>query len=62
MLKFPQSIIYGMIAINITGFAFLLQMDMLVFNSLAAKIAAWICTAAIWALTYAKRKKYFTFF
>lgn len=62
MLKLPQSIIYGVIGINITGFAVLLQLDMLTIRSIEAKIVAWTLTIGIWALAYMKRKKYYTLF
>lgn len=62
MLKLPQSIIFAMIAVNITAFTVLLQLDMLIFHALAAKILAWIFTIGAWALAYRRRKKYFVFF
>lgn len=62
MLKLPQSMIYAVIAVNISGFTFLLQMDLLTINSLTAKIIAWTLTIAAWALTYINRKKTFTLF
>ena len=62
MLKLPQSIIYAVIALNLTAFTLLLQLDMLVFNALAAKIIAWIFTIGAWTLTYKKRKKFFILF
>ena len=62
MLKLPQSIIYAMIAFNITVFTLLLQLDMLVFNALIEKIIAWMFTIGAWTLTYKKRKKFFILF
>lgn len=62
MLKIPQSIIYAMIAVNITGFALLLQLDLLTLHSTVLKIVSWVATAALWALAYQKRKRYFTLF
>jgi hypothetical protein len=62
MLKLPQSIIYAMIAVNVTAFTLLLQLDMLFFKALVAKIIAWVLTIGIWTLAYKKRKKFFILF
>ena len=62
MLKLPQSVIYAMIAVNITAFTLLLQLDLLSFNSPIAKFIAWALTIGTWTLTYKKRKKFFIFF
>ena len=62
MLKLPQSIIYAMIAVNITAFTLLLQLDVLVFNAPMAKLIAWASTIGAWTLTYKKRKKFFILF
>ena len=62
MLKLPQSIIYAIVAVNISGFAILLQLDMLNFNSLWEKLMAWALTTGVWVLAYASRKKYVTLF
>lgn len=62
MLKLPQSIIYAVIAVNITAFTLLLQLDMLFFHAPVEKLIAWICTIAAWTLTYKKRKKFFILF
>ena len=62
MFKLPQSVIFAMIAVNITAFTLLLQLDMLIFKALAAKIIAWLLTIGAWVLTYKRRKKYFVLF
>jgi len=62
MFKLPQSIIYAMIAVNISAFTLLLQLDMLIFNALVLKLIAWVLTIAAWTLTYKKRKKFFILF
>jgi hypothetical protein len=62
VLKLPQSIIYAMIAVNITAFTLLLQLDMFFFNSPIEKFIAWILTIGAWTLTYKKRKKFFILF
>jgi hypothetical protein len=62
MLKLPQSIIYAVIGVNLTGFAILLQLDLLVINSPILKLVSWLLTIAAWVLAYQKRNKYFTLF
>lgn len=62
MLKLPQSILYAVLALNLTGFTLLLQFDYLVFNALAAKIVSWILTISAWTMVYVKRGKYLTIF
>jgi len=60
MLRLPQSILFAIIALNITGFAVLLQLDYLFFNSPIQKFIAWVFAVAFWFLTYQRRHKYFT--
>jgi hypothetical protein len=62
MLKLPQSIIYAIVAFNITAFTLLLQLDLLFFNATIEKVIAWALTLGAWALTYQKRKKFFILF
>lgn len=62
MLKLPLSIIYAMIAFNITAFTVILQLDMLIFNSIIIKVISWSLTIAAWAMVYIKRKKMITLF
>jgi len=62
MLKLPQSVIFAMIAVNFTAFTIPLQLDMLIFNALTAKLIAWVLTIGAWTLTYTRRKKYFILF
>ncbi len=59
MFKFPLLIVYAAIAINITAFTVLLQMDWLIFNSPIAKIVAWVATATAWAVAFRNRNKYY---
>lgn len=62
MLKLPMSVIYAMLAFNLTAFTVLLQMDMLIFHAIIAKVIAWAFTLGAWALVYIKRNKYITLF
>ncbi len=60
MIKFPLMVIYAIVAFNITSFAIMLQMDLLIFQSTVAKVIAWAFTIAAWGLTYANRNKFYT--
>ena len=60
MFRLRQSIVYAIVAFNITMFTLFLQLDLLVFNSPIAKFICWVLTVAAWRLTYVKRHKYFT--
>ena len=51
-----------MIAVNITAFTVLIQLDMLIFNAPIAKLIAWALTIGSWTLAYKKRKKFFILF
>ena len=62
MLRFPQSIVFAIIAFNFTIFAVLLQLDLLFFHALWEKLIVWTATVGAWAITYQKRHKYFTVF
>ena len=62
MFKLPLFVVYAMIAFNITAFTVLLQMNMLIFNSIYIKIICWILTLGAWALTYVKRNKFIILF
>lgn len=62
MLKLPQSIIFAIVAFNITAFTIPLQLDMLIFTAPIIKIIAWALTIGAWTLTYRRRKKYFILF
>ncbi len=57
MFKLPLVIIYMIIAFNITAFTLFLQLDMLIFNSLIAKVIAWIFTIGAWVMAYINRDK-----
>jgi hypothetical protein len=60
MLKIPAVIVFAIIALNITMFTIMLQLDLLVVHSLFAKIACWALTIFWWFATYINRKKYYT--
>lgn len=62
MFKLPMVIVYMMIAFNITAFTVLLQIDWLIFHSIFAKIAAWLCTIGAWWFSYIKRDQFVKIF
>jgi hypothetical protein len=62
MFKLPMVIIYMIIAFNITAFTVVLQLDMLIVNSVLAKVIAWILTAGSWVLAYINRDKFVKIF
>lgn len=57
MLKSPLFLLFSMIALNITGFALMLQLDMLIFHDVVAKVVAWVITAGAWVLVYVFRNR-----
>lgn len=61
-MRFPMVIVYAVIAFNLTVFSLMLQMDMLVFHSVIAKVIFWALTVGAWVLTYVKRNKFVKFF
>jgi hypothetical protein len=62
MFKLPVVIIYMIIAFNITAFAVVLQLDMLIFDSLHAKVIAWALATVAWLLAYLNRDKFVKIF
>jgi hypothetical protein len=62
MFKLPQSIVFAIIAFNLTAFAVLLQLDFLFIHSAIAKIVTWALTAWLWRVTWKRRKKFFVLF
>lgn len=61
-MRVPAVIVYMIIAFNITGFTVLLQLDLLIFNSLIVKIIAWALTIGAWYLAYLKRDQVWSIF
>lgn len=57
LLPYPFFVLFSMIALNVTAFAVMLQMDFLVFNAIILKIIAWLATAGSWTLAYIYRNK-----
>lgn len=60
MFKFPQIVVYAIIALNLSVFTGFLQADLLIIQSPTAKVISWILTIAAWTLTYVNRHKFYT--
>ncbi len=61
MFKFPLMVPYAVVAFNITVFAVMLQMDVLIFHSPVAKAVTWAFAITGWSLVYVYRNKFLTF-
>jgi len=57
LLPYPLFVLFSIIAFNFTAFAFVLQMDMLIFNATVYKVIAWLVTAGAWSLAYIFRNR-----
>jgi hypothetical protein len=57
MFKLPLVIIYMIIAFNITAFTAILLLDMLIINSVLAKVISCTLTIGAWVLAYINRDK-----
>ena len=62
MLKLPLSIIYAIIAFNITAFCVLLQLDILIFHAFMLKLLAWTVAVGMWSSAYLNRDRFVTLF
>jgi hypothetical protein len=62
MFRLPMVIVYMIVALNLTLFTLLLQLDMLMFHFLIAKVIAWLLSVGAWVLAYKKRDKFVTLF
>lgn len=56
-LPYPIFLISSIVAFNITAFAVVLQLNMLIFDALAYKILAWLVTAVAWTIAYVNRNR-----
>jgi hypothetical protein len=57
VIRIPLFVVYAIVALNITAFTVLLQMDWLIFHSVVAKGAAWLTSLAAWQMSYWNRHK-----
>lgn len=54
---YPFFVLFSIIAFNLTAFAFVLQMDMLIINTTVYKVIAWLVTAGSWTIVYIYRNR-----
>lgn len=57
MIKLPFFVVFAVLALNITVFAFMLQMDWLIFHSPWAKVFTWAAAVGAWHFAYAFRNR-----
>ncbi len=56
-LPYPIFVLLSIIAFNITAFAAVLQLNMLIINATVYKIISWLVAAIAWYLAYRYRYK-----
>lgn len=57
MFKLPMVIVYMIIALNITAFTAIVLLNMIIINSVLAKVIACTLTIGSWMLAYTNRDK-----
>ncbi|MCG6933391.1 MAG: hypothetical protein LJE57_07100 [Gallionella sp.] len=60
MLKFlpyPLFVLFSIVAFNITAFAAVLQLNILIINATVYKIIAWLVAVAAWIVVYFFRNR-----
>ncbi|OIR07857.1 hypothetical protein GALL_101390 [mine drainage metagenome] len=57
MFRFPLVIVYMIVAFNITAFTVVLLLNMLVIDSITAKIISCALSVGAWVLAYVNRHK-----
>lgn len=57
MFRFPLVIVYMIVAFNITAFTVVLLMNMLIIDSITAKIISCALSVGAWVLAYVNRHK-----
>ncbi|MGB9093267.1 MAG: hypothetical protein WCB93_04075 [Gallionella sp.] len=56
-LPYPLFVLSSVVAFNITAFAAVLQLNMLIINAAVYKIIAWLVTVVAWTLVYFFRNR-----
>jgi hypothetical protein len=56
-LPYPLFVLFSIIAFNITAFAVVLQMNLLIFNATIFKVIAWLVTVGAWTIVYFFRNR-----
>jgi len=56
-LPYPLFVLFSIVAFNITAFAVMLQMDLLIFNATVFKVITWLITVGAWTIVYFFRNR-----
>jgi hypothetical protein len=56
-LPYPLFVLFSVVAFNITAFAVVLQLNMLIINATAFKVIAWLVTVVAWTVVYFFRNR-----
>ncbi len=56
-LPYPLFVLFSIVAFNITAFAVVLQMNLLIFNATVYKVIAWLVTVVAWTIAYIFRNR-----
>lgn len=56
-LPYPFFVLFSIVAFNITAFAVVLQMNLLIFNATVYKVIAWLLTVVAWTIAYIFRNR-----
>jgi hypothetical protein len=57
LLPYPYFVLLSIIAFNITAFTVVLQLDMLIINSIFYKVISWLVTVVAWTIVYIFRNR-----
>jgi hypothetical protein len=56
-LPYPLFVLFSIVAFNITAFAVVLQLNMLIINATVYKVIAWLVTVVAWTVVYFFRNR-----
>lgn len=57
LIPYPFFILSSIIAFNITAFAVVLQLDMLIINATVYKVISWLVSVGSWTIVYILRNR-----
>jgi hypothetical protein len=57
LFPYPLFVFFSIIAFNITAFAVVLQLDMLIINATIYKVISWFVAIGAWAVVYKYRNR-----
>lgn len=56
-LPYPLFVLFSVVAFNITAFAVVLQLNMLIISATVYKVIAWLVTVVAWTVVYFFRNR-----